>query len=129
MTIFGITADESELASSDLFAFAGFFDRRYRDHDYEVGRRKTQAFLANSGALGPIRYTPEPLGKIDPALDGLTVEKMDRGIREQVRDRLRNRAHEILKEAGIDPWLVGGAVREAIDVAFIKPQIDKLLKL
>jgi hypothetical protein len=129
MTIFGITADESELASSDLFAFAGFFDRRYRDHDYEVGRRKTQAFLANSGALGPIRYTPEPLGHIDPALNGLTVEKMDRGIREKVRDRLRNRAHEILKEAGIDPWLVGGAVREAIDVAFIKPQIDKLLKL
>jgi hypothetical protein len=129
MTIYGITADEGELASSELFAFAGFFDRRYRDHDYEVGRRKTQAFLANPGALGPIRHTPEPLGLIDPALNGLTLEKMDRGVREKVRDRLRDRAHDILKEAGVNPWLVGGAVREAIDVALIKPQLDKLLKL
>ncbi|HZQ47360.1 MAG TPA: patatin-like phospholipase family protein, partial [Verrucomicrobiae bacterium] len=38
MTIYGITASEQELASFELFAFAGFFDRRYRDHDYDVGR-------------------------------------------------------------------------------------------
>lgn len=129
MTIYGITADEKELASSALFAFSGFFDRRYRDHDYEVGRKKTQAFLANPGALGPIRFKPEPLGKIDPALDGLTIEKMDRSVREKVRDRLSDRAKEILKEAGIHPLLVGGAVRDAIDAALIRPQIDKLLKL
>src|SRR5205814_4815321 len=65
MTIFGITAAGSEIASSDLCAFAGFFDRRYRDHDYDVGRRKTQGFLANPGALGPIRYTAEPIRPID----------------------------------------------------------------
>ena len=109
--------------------FAGFFDRRYRDHDYEVGRQKTQDFLANPGALGPIRHTPAKVGPIDKSLDGLTLEKMDRGVRGKVRDRLRDRAHDILKEAGVDPWLVGGAVREAIDVALIKPQLDKLLKL
>ena len=54
---------------------------------------------------------------------------MDRDIRITVRERLRDRAHEILKEAGVNPWLIGSAVREAIDVAFIKPQLDKLLKL
>jgi hypothetical protein len=54
---------------------------------------------------------------------------MDRTIRENVRDRLRDRAHEVLKEAGINPWLIGGAVREAIDLALVKPQLDKLLKL
>ncbi len=129
MTIYGITADEKELASSALFAFSGFFDRRYRDHDYEVGRRNTQKFLANPGALGPIRFQPEPLGEIDPALDGLTIEKMDRSVREKVRDRLQDRAKEILKEAGINPFLVGGAVRDAIEGALIRPQIDKLLKL
>jgi hypothetical protein len=46
-----------------------------------------------------------------------------------VRDRLRDRAHEVLKEAGVSPLLVGAAVRETIDLALIKPQLDKLLKL
>ncbi len=129
MVIYGITADDSELASYELFAFAGFFDRRYRDHDYEVGRKKAQAFLAAPDKLGPIRFRPEPLGPIDPALDGLKLEKMDRTVREKIRDQIRDRAHEIMKEAGINPWLIGGAVREAIDLALVKPQLDKLLKL
>jgi len=42
---------------------------------------------------------------------------------------LRDRAHTILQEIGVNPWLIGGAVREAIDLALIKPQLDKLLKL
>lgn len=96
MTIYGITATDSELASSELFAFAGFFDRRYRDHDYDVGRSKAQAFLANPGNLGPIKYTPEPIRTIDATLNGLKLEQMDRDIRISVRDRLRDRAHEIL---------------------------------
>ena len=129
MVIYGITADNSELASSELFAFAGFFDRQYREHDYEVGRKKAQEFLKNPDKLGPIRFTPEPLGVIDPALDGLKLEKMDRAIREKIRDQIRDRSHEIMKEAGITPWLIGGAVRDAIDLALIKPQLDKLLKL
>jgi hypothetical protein len=45
MAIYGITAPNSELASSDLSSFAGFFDRRYRDHDYDVGRAKAGSFL------------------------------------------------------------------------------------
>jgi hypothetical protein len=129
MTIFGITADTTELASTELWAFSGFFDRSYRDHDYDIGRRKAQNFLNDPGALGPIRYTAEPINPIDPALNGLKLEDMDHDVRTTVRDRLRDRAHEIMKEAGIDPFLVGGAVREAIDLAFIKPQLDKLLKL
>lgn len=129
MTIYGITAQNSELASYEISAFAGFFDRRYRDHDYDIGREKAQAFLANPGALGPIRFAREPVRPIDRSLNGLKLEMMSREIREKVRDRLRDRAHEILKEAGVDPWLIGGAVREAIDLAFIKPPLDKLLKL
>ena len=129
MVIYGITADNSELASFELFAFAGFFDRQYREHDYEVGRKKAQEFLKNPDKLGPIRFTPEPLGVIDPTLDGLKLEKMDRAIREKIRDQIRDRSHEIMKDAGITPWLIGGAVRDAIDLALIKPQLDKLLKL
>lgn len=129
MTIFGITAEKAELASHELCSFAGFFDRRYRDHDYDVGRSKAQAFLASPGALGPVRYTPEPIRAIDASLNGLTLQKMDRNVRIAVRDRLCDRAHEILKEAGINPFLIGGAVREVIDQAFIKPQLNKLLML
>jgi hypothetical protein len=129
MNIYGITASDAELASSELFAFAGFFDRRYRDHDYDVGRTKAQAFLASPGALGPIKYKPEAIREIDASLNGLKLENMDRDTRIAVRDRLRERAHTILQEMGVNPWLVGGAVREAIDVALIKPQLDKLLKL
>jgi hypothetical protein len=129
MTIYGITASDAELASSELCSFAGFFDQRYRDHDYDVGRQKAQTFLKNPGALGPINFTPEDIRPIDPALNGLKLENMDRDVRTAMRDRLRDRAHEILKEAGVNPWLVGGAVREAIDLALIKPQLDKLLKL
>lgn len=129
MTIYGITADDSCLASHELCAFAGFFDRRYRDHDYDVGRTMAQRFLGNAGALGPIRWTAEPIRHIDSSLNGLKLEQMDRDTRIAVRDRLRDRAHEILKEMGVDPWLVGGAVREAIDLALIKPQLEKLLKL
>src|SRR5262249_11474897 len=66
MKIYGIPASDAELAGAQLFAFAGFLDRTYRDHDYDVGRQKAQAFLQNAalnapGELGPIRYTPQAL--------------------------------------------------------------------
>jgi hypothetical protein len=129
MTIYGITADDSKLAGADFCAFAGFFDRKYREHDYDVGRTEAQKFLKNPGGLGPIRYKPEDIHDIDHDLDGLKLENMDHDIRVAVRDRLRERSHEILKEIGVNPWLIGPAVREAIDLALIKPQLDKLLKL
>jgi hypothetical protein len=135
MTIYGVTAASSELASSELSAFAGFFDRRYRDHDYDVGRAKARQFLTNAGLngaqqIGPIRYpNPEPLRAIDVQFDGLTLDRMDRQPREQVRDRLRDRAHEIMFEFSIGSGLFGGAVRQAIDTAFITPLLNKTLHL
>lgn len=125
MNIYGITASADELASSDLVAFAGFFDRRYREHDYDVGRRKTQEFLANPGALGPLRFTPEPIRPIDSSLNGLKLENMDRDVRLLVRDRICDRAKEIMKEAGIRLFLA----RQAIAIALIRPELSKLLKL
>lgn len=127
MYICSITAAPTELASSGVSAFLGFFDQSYRDHDYDVGRTKAQEFLKTPpGQLGPIRWTPtEAIRPIDPALNGLTLDNVDRGTREQVRDRLRSRAHDILEEMGVPTALV----REAIDLAFIRPQLNKLLKL
>lgn len=127
MYICAITADPSELASSGVSAFLGFFDQSYRDHDYDVGRTKAQLFLKSPpGKLGPIRWTPtEAIRTIDHELDGLTLDKVDRGTREQVRDRLRSRAHDILEEMGVPTPII----RETIDLALIRPQLNKLLKL
>jgi hypothetical protein len=79
-----ILSDKSELASAELTSFVGSFDRRCRDHDYDVGRSKARQFLTNAalneaGQIGPIRYPkPEPLRAIDVQLDGLTLDRMDR---------------------------------------------------
>src|SRR5215469_219372 len=135
MTIYGITASNSELASTELTAFAGFFDRRCRDHDYDVGRAKGRQFLTNSiltqpHQIGPILYPdPEPLRAIDPHLDGLTIDRMDRAPREQLRDRLSSRAHDILAQFGVGTGLFAGVVRETIVDTIIKPQLNNLLKL
>jgi Patatin-like phospholipase len=135
MAIYGITASASELASTELSAFAGFFDRRFRDHDYDVGRAKARQFLTNGilshpHQIGPILYPdPESLRAIDPQLDGLTLNRMDRAPREQVRDRLSARAHDILAQFGIGTGLFAGVVRETIVDAIIKPQLNGLLKL
>jgi hypothetical protein len=56
----------------------------------------TNTALNETDQIGPIRYpNPEPLRAIDVQLDGLTLDRMDRQPREQVRDRLCDRAHEI----------------------------------
>ncbi len=134
MKIYGITAANDELASGDLSAFAGFFERRLREHDYDIGREKARKFLTSPklnapGEIGPIRYSnPEPL-RAHPNLGGLTMAGIDRHQRELFRDRIVDRSHEIMKEFGIDPPVIAGAVREAIADLFVKPQLEKLLKL
>jgi hypothetical protein len=136
MVIYGITASNEELASCGLCSFAGFFDRRYRDHDYDVGRAKARAFLTNpqlseAGQLGPIRYqNPEPLRAIDPRFDDLTLDRMEPGPRKQVRDRLARRAHDVLAQLHVgDAGPIGGIVRSTIVGALVRPQLNKLLKL
>jgi hypothetical protein len=51
MRILGITAQESELAGAKFFMFQGFFDRRFRQHDYEVGRLKSRQMIRSLGKL------------------------------------------------------------------------------
>lgn len=131
MTIYSITASESELASADLMAFGGFFDRRYREHDYEVGREKAQAFLNTPGIFGlpgKIRYTPAPNAGRDKSLDGLKLKQMDRALREQVRDQILDRFNEMLMQAGVKGFIWGAALRGIAD-CIVKPKLNKLLDL
>jgi len=125
MNILGVTAEPSELASSAVVAFAGFIDRRYRLHDYDVGRRKAQAELTSAACpLGVLRYTPKPINPIDHSLDGLTLDTMDPRARQALADRLVDRADELLQEFGLN-----GALRWGIKQFFVKKEIAKLVGL
>jgi predicted acylesterase/phospholipase RssA len=125
MKILGITADDPELAGADLCAFGGFFDYRYRKHDYDVGRKKAQDFLSDPNCpLGRIKFTAEPIDPIDATLDGLKIEQMDRGVREQVLDRLKDRILDMLEKAGVNY-----AVRTGMYDFYIGPKLKKLLGL
>jgi patatin-like phospholipase len=131
MVIYGITAAPAELAGAQLEAFTGFFEQQYRDHDYDVGRTKARDFLQNqsgvlgtSGNLPTINYVPKPIHSVDHDLDGLLVKNIPSDIRESIKSRLEDRANVLLQELNVD-W----AVREAIKVAFIDPQLKKLLAL
>ncbi|PYE14091.1 patatin-like phospholipase [Paraburkholderia silvatlantica] len=49
-----------DLASGALGGFGGFLDEEYRRHDYLLGRRNCQQFLANYFTLpGPILFSPK----------------------------------------------------------------------
>jgi predicted acylesterase/phospholipase RssA len=133
MTIYSITASDDELAGADLMAFGGFFDRGYREHDYEVGREKAQAFLRTSGIFGLpgnlcIRYTPAPNQGRDQSLDGLKLSQMDTGVREQVRDQILDRFNQMMMQLGVQGFLWGPTVRAIVD-SVIKPKLNKLLEL
>jgi len=125
MKILGITAKDTELASSDMFAFAGFFDLRYRKHDYDVGRKKAQDFLLNLECpLGKINFEPEAIDPIDESLNNLKLEGMPEKIREDMCDRLGERIKDTLQQAGLS-WVERTAVFNLV----IKPKLRKFLKL
>ena len=64
--IYSVTADKKDLAGTGFFSFMGFLYRRFRDHDYDLGRQKAQAFLSalsqiSLGKLPRLRYAPRPI--------------------------------------------------------------------
>jgi hypothetical protein len=131
MTIYSIMADDSELASTGLEAFAGFFDRNCREHDYLIGRQKAQAFLKTPNIFGldnTLNCSFEDVPAPDPKLNGLQLKDMDEDVREAVRDRLIERANELMKEAGIDWVIAGPIVRGFLDI-FVKKKLNELLGL
>jgi hypothetical protein len=103
MTIYGITAKSTELAGSGLQAFLGFFDQQFRDHDYDVGRRKacavlTSPDLAAPGALGPINYTGSEIHPIDARFDGLKMCQVPHSDLQRFKEGARKRLNQMLRE-------------------------------
>jgi Patatin-like phospholipase len=61
MKIVAVMADEQkELAGSGFAAFAGFFKKSFRQHDYWVGRVKTREYLQRSDVKGILEVTKWP---------------------------------------------------------------------
>ena len=103
MTIYGITAKDSQLAGAGLQAFLGFFDQTFRDHDYDVGRDHARMILKDpaldkDGQLGPIRYEGSEIRPIDSRLDGLKMSQVPEDDLRAFKNGIRKRLNEMLKE-------------------------------
>jgi len=109
MTIYGITANESQLAGAGLEAFLGFFDQKFRDHDYDVGREHAREVLQDpiigaNGQLGPIRYVGSEIRPIDSRLDGMKMSQVPEGDLHAFKSGMRKRLNEMLKEMWGPVW-------------------------
>jgi hypothetical protein len=108
MQIYGIVTKDGYLAGAGVFAFLGFFDMRYRDHDYDWGRTVAQQLLGNPalnqpGQLGPIRYTPAPIRAIDETLNGVHLNQVPDPEVATLKAGLTARINEILKDKLSNP--------------------------
>jgi hypothetical protein len=152
MYIYGITATNQELAGGGMFAFVGFFDLILRQHDYNLGRQKARAFLAQhrnrtpervDGSaepppdIGPIRYDPAdsipdiPVPQRDPATGDILISDLDPGVRTRLLETTSQRVDTLLKNVLVSlrlPNLLIGPLCWLLGLA-IKGEIKKRLAL
>jgi Patatin-like phospholipase len=133
MTIYGITAKESELAGAALEAFLGFFDQKYRDHDYDVGRDHAQKVLTDpimraDGQLGPLHYQPGAIRLIDHTLDGPQLHRLSQEDIQQFKRGARRRVNQLLKLLHLQlADLVADLIVDAIIDHITKPEASDQL--
>jgi predicted acylesterase/phospholipase RssA len=125
MRIYGIAVAEELLAGAELSAFLGFFDQRYRDHDYDRGRMVargvlTDPVLSEPGELGPIRYSPTRTNAIDTSLNGLLLNQLPSEEQQLFRTGVKKRVSEMVRD------LIGFWSYPA-DVVVIDPLMNAIL--
>lgn len=125
MRIYGMAVSEELLAGAELSAFLGFFDERYRVHDYDRGRMVARNVLTSSamsepGELGPIRYTPTRINPIDSTLNGLQLSQLSSEEQQVFRDGIKKRVNELVRD------LIGFWSYPA-DVVVIDPVMNAIL--
>jgi hypothetical protein len=130
MTIYGVTAKDSELAGAGLEAFLGFFDQVFRDHDYDVGRTHARAFLndpviSQPGNIGPFNLdaNQSTISPIDHRLDGLRLSHVPVGDLAQFKNGAKDRVNEMLKEL-IGNWSI---VADPIADRLLSASLDLLI--
>lgn len=129
MLIYDFVADTSKLAGNGLDAFEGFFDVKYRKHDYDYGRSVAQEKLNDyaaqmGGIFSNLHWTPKPIDEIDPNLNQVDFSQVDKTKREQVKTQIDAGAGALLEELNVDL-----AARKLIELAFIDGRVKKLLAL
>jgi hypothetical protein len=125
MRIYGIAVSEELLAGADLTGFLGFFDERYRVHDYDRGRMVARIVMTNPvmsepGELGPIRYTPKHTNPIDSTLNGLKLGQLSIEEQQAFREGVKKRVGEMVR------YLIGFWSYPA-DVVVIDPLMNAIL--
>jgi hypothetical protein len=128
MYIYSVMADHRDLAGAGFFSFQGFLDRSFRDHDYDLGRQKAQAFLGDLNRISlhklpVLEYTPKPIHPVQPTPPGgFTPAAIPQTNREELCGSLASAVDNMLAQMG-----VGWMVRKGIEVFFVKGKIKKQL--
>lgn len=130
MTIYGVTAMDSELAGAGLEAFLGFFDQIFRDHDYDVGRTHARRFLDNPaishpGGIGPLNLDADRpvIRPIEHRLDGLRLSHVPVGDLAQFKNGAKDRVNEMLREL-IGNWSI---VTDPVSDRLLSAGLDLLI--
>ena len=132
MYIFDFLADSTRLAGAGLKAFQGFFDQKFRDHDYDYGRDQGRSRLQfyqkqPGGFFSTLHWTPDPnnpIHPIDPALNSAPLTSISVSKRQELSRSLSDAADVLLTEAGL-----GKLTRWALRTCVIKGKIKSLLGL
>jgi hypothetical protein len=138
MSIYTITAEAAELASSPIAAFFGFFDVRFRKHDYLVGRlkaRQTINHIITSVQQGADNQLPLKIDLLDntaleaelktmSALRNASMADVAKETREKLYARLKNRSSLIMKSLGLNI-----VVRNIVLQLVLKGKIKQFLQL
>lgn len=117
MQIYTITASDSELAGAGLYGFLGFLERRFREHDYNQGRKKARELLSRlqqvnrSGDQGGENHLPlmdfefaDELPEI-PDLSQAGISDVALPVRRELSRRVRQRLNLWLKKEGANWFL------------------------
>jgi hypothetical protein len=130
MYIYSVTANKGDLAGAGFFSFFGFLYRDFRDHDYDLGRQKAQAFLSNlynvsGGKLPQLIYAPKPIHPIQPTPpNGFTPAMIPERNRKDLYNALAKAVDTLLAEMGFS-WIV----RKGVELFYVNGKLKGILGL
>ena len=139
MRVYTITAEDSELASEEIFSFLGFLDVRFRHYDYLRGRLNGMKVIneilkaRNNKDLKdnhlPLNIEPLNISAVQAELKTLnlgqaTVSDVKRSVREALYERTKDRVYLYLDNLGMNSFL-----QIALFNFFIKNKIKGYLAL
>jgi len=129
MYIYDFVADPALLAGGQLFAFTGFFDLKYRQHDYDYGRSVAQQqirlYMEDAQSIfSGLQWTPGHINPINPDCNNLPMTKVDEAKRKQVYNQIMDAVDSLLSELGTN-WIE----RKAVEAFLIRKFVKQLLAL